>query len=270
LEMLKKLELSAGDFEKIATHCRNSGIVFLSTPYSAEDTDLLDALGVGAFKIASGQIVEPGFLRHVAGKSKPLIVSTGMATLAEVEIAVRWLRDAGNENLVLLQCTTNYPSSLEDANLRAMMTMRDSLEVLVGYSDHTIGATAPTVAVALGAAVIEKHLTLDKNLPGPDQSCSADPEEFRNLVQMIREAETVLGSSLKAPSATESRNALGMRRSIVAVTKISIGSRISEAMITCKRPGDGISPTHWDIVVGSVAQRDILPDECLSWGDFRK
>jgi N-acetylneuraminate synthase/N,N'-diacetyllegionaminate synthase len=183
-----------------------------------------------------------------------------MATLAEVEEAVGIIRDAGNNQVILLQCTTNYPSRPQDANLRAMQTMQATLDTLVGYSDHTKTETACVAAVALGACVIEKHFTLDKTMRGPDQSSSADPDEFLRLVELIRETEMVLGSGVKAPVEVERRNAVSMRRSLVSKAPIPAGTVISEEMLCYKRPGNGIPPTMLNDVVGCVTTRDIPPD----------
>lgn len=265
IEMLRKLELPPEVYPDLMALCQSEGIFFLSTPYSIEDVEFLDRLGVFAFKVASGQAVEPYFLEHVAKKGKPILLSTGMCTLAEVDQAVRVIRDTGNEQIVLLQCTTNYPSSVADSNLRAMVTMGNALDVLVGYSDHTESLTAATVSVALGACVVERHFTLDKSLPGPDHSSSSDPEEFLELVKQIREAEVSLGSSLKWPSDVERKNALGMRRSIVARCKIRAGQVISEEMLTFKRPATGLTPALLPDLVGRVATYDIGADQALSW-----
>lgn len=270
IEMLAKLELSGADYIDIMELCDKEEILFLSTAYNIEDADFLDKLNVPSFKIASGQIIELLFLQHVARKGKPIILSTGMATLAEVDEAVRAIRGAGNNDIVLLQCTTNYPSRVEDANLRVIPTLRDSFDVKVGYSDHTQSSTACIAAVALGAQVIEKHFTLDKSLPGPDHSSSADPEEFAGLVRLIRETEAVLGSSLKEPTEIEKQNAVGMRRSIVAKEFIPAGSRITEEMITFKRPATGINPSLISEVIGSKAKYDIAPDTMISWNDIEK
>jgi N,N'-diacetyllegionaminate synthase len=264
-EMLRKLELSSEAYRDLIALCKEEDIVFLSTPYNIEDVDFLDELGVLAFKTASIHIAESYFLQYVARKGKPMIVSTGMAMLAEVDEAVRAIRETGNERFVMLQCTTNYPSRLEDANLRAMQTMRDAFDVLVGYSDHTQGDTACLVAVALGACVIEKHFTLDRSLPGPDQSSSADPAEFEQLATNIRQAEMVLGSSKKEPCEIERVNAGGMRRSIVARHRIPAGQIITQEMLTFKRPASGLRPALFSNIVGRVAVRDIEANQMLSW-----
>lgn len=264
IAMLRKLELPEAAYPPLLEECGRSGILFLSTPYSVEDVDLLDRLGVAAFKVASGQIIEPAFLRHVAAKGKPVFLSTGMATLAEVDEAVRTIRETGNDQLVLLQCTTNYPSRPKDANILAMRTMQAAFGVPVGYSDHTQSPVACIAAVALGACVIEKHFTLDRSLPGPDQSSSADPEEFCRLVAAIRETEAVLGTGVKQPVEAERRNSSAMRRSLVSAVPIPSGTVITREMLTCKRPGTGIPPKRLDEVVGRVAARDIPRDALLA------
>lgn len=268
IEMLRKLELDANAYYDLVRLAQEEGIALMSTPYNEEDVDFLDELGVVAFKMASIHLFEPSFLRYTARKGKPLILSTGMATLADVDIAVRAIRETGNEQFVILQCTTNYPSRLEDANIRAMCTMRDALGALVGYSDHTQTHTACLTAVALGAVVIEKHFTLDKTMPGPDHSSSADPSEFSELVQLIREVERVLGSPIKAPTDLEKKNALGMRRSIVARRAIEQGEVITEAMLTFKRPASGLRPSLLNDIVGRKARRHIAEGALLSWDDI--
>jgi N-acetylneuraminate synthase/N,N'-diacetyllegionaminate synthase len=239
-------------------------MIFLSTPYDVEDADLLDQFGVQAFKVASGQAVEPYFLKHLAKKERPIFLSTGMCTLAEVDEAVRAIRGEGNEQIVILQCTTNYPSRLADTNLRAMQTMGQALNVICGYSDHTRGDVAAIGAVALGAQVIEKHFTLDKDMAGPDHSSSANPAEFKQLVKRIREMELCLGSGIKQPSAIELKNSIGMRRSIVARRLIPAGVPLSWDNITLKRPGNGLSSRHIELIIGRTAQLDIAADTIIT------
>ncbi len=268
LEMLRKLELKPEFYYDLISLCEAEDIAFISTPYNIEDAGFLDELDVPAFKMASIHLVEPYFLQYVAGKGKPMIVSTGMATLAEVDEAVRAIRATGNEQFVLLQCTTNYPSQPADANLRAIPTMRHTFEALVGYSDHTQSNTACIVSVALGACMIEKHFTLDKSLSGPDQSSSADPAEFRQLVADIRESELVLGSAQKEPCDVERINAAGMRRSLVARCDIAAGEVISEQMLTFKRPASGLKPALFGEIVGRTAIQDITAGQILIWEMF--
>lgn len=268
VEMLKRLELNRDAYKELIALSREYDIMFLSTPYNIEDVDLLDELGVSAFKLASICIPEHYFLQYVARKGKPMIVSTGMATLAEVDDAVRAIRETGNDQLIVLQCTTNYPSRLEDANLKAMKTMQNAFDVLVGYSDHTQDDTACIASVALGAALIEKHFTMDKTLPGPDQSSSADPEEFSRMVKNIRNVEKVLGSARKEPCRIEKINAKGMRRSIVAKINIEAGDTIGNQSITFKRPATGICPVYLDKVIGKKAKWKINEDTIIHWADI--
>lgn len=263
LEMLKALELPEEAWPELIDLCRDLGIAFMSTPYNFADVDLLDGLGVPAFKLASIHLVELPFVRYVAARGRPVILSTGMATLAEARDAVAAAREEGNEQVVVLQCTTNYPASLEDANVRAMVTLGRELSVHVGFSDHCASDLASLAAVALGASVIEKHFTLDRTLPGPDHSSSLDPAGLRRLVESIRGVERALGSGVKSPAASEARNTSGMRRSIVAVRPIRAGERIRREALDFKRPATGLEPRRLDEVVGRLARRDIPPDTPL-------
>jgi len=264
-EMLRKLELPHETQAELAELCAREGIEFLSTPYNFEDVDFLDSLGVRAFKLASIHLVERPFLQYVARKGKTMIVSTGMGTLKDVQDAVGAIREVSDVPVILLQCTTNYPASPEDANLRAMATMREALRLPVGYSDHTQSETCCVAAVALGAVMIEKHFTLDPGLPGPDHSSAAGPEEFARLVGRIRETERALGNGRKEPSAAEAANAPAMRRSIVARRRIAAGEVITADALTLKRPGTGLPPRYWDDIVGRKAPREIAPDEPLNF-----
>jgi len=269
-EMLKKLELQTEDWQKIMAFCRELDIQFLSTPYNKEDADLLAELGVDAFKIASGQLVETPFLDYVARKGKPMIISSGMATLAEVYEGVQAIRNAGNHDIILLQCTTNYPSTLEDANVRTMVSMSESMNVLTGYSDHVPNNYACYAAVALGACLIEKHFTLDTAMEGPDHSSSLDPAAFTQLVKGIRNVEASLGSAVKSPTATEIANTQGMRRSLIALKAISAGTVIEEKDLGYKRPATGIPPSMLRDVVGKTVRKDIpadvpIPFDAIDW-----
>ncbi|MGH7831927.1 MAG: N-acetylneuraminate synthase [Candidatus Binatia bacterium] len=264
LEMLKKIELPEGCYPELMGLCEDLGIRFLSTPYNFADVDLLNRHGVSAFKIASGQIVETPLLEYVAKIGKPVIVSTGMATLAEIQEGLGAIRQAGNDQAVLLQCTTNYPSRIEDSNIRAMVALGAALEVLVGYSDHTQSDIPALAAVALGAVVIEKHFTLDRTLPGPDHSCSLEPQDLARFVRSIRSVEEALGSCDKAPTEAERRNMLGMRRSIVAVRDIPAGTSIALGDVEFKRPAVGLEPKRLRQVLGQKAKVDILADTPLT------
>tara|TARA_R110001583_G_scaffold82491_1_gene218776 strand:- start:13854 stop:14909 length:1056 start_codon:yes stop_codon:yes gene_type:complete len=259
-DMLKKLELTYDDYIKIIEECNKQQITFLSTPYNEEDSNFLNDLGVSAFKIASGQIVELAFLKHVAKLGKPMILSSGMATLAEVYEAVMTIREAGNEQIAILQCTTNYPSKNEDANIRAMISMGKSLDLLYGYSDHIEENHACYAAVALGAKIIEKHFTLDRNLPGPDHKASLNVLEFKVLIDGIRKTEIALGSPIKKPSAKEIQNTKGMRRSIVLNSPIKKGEVITEDNMVFKRPATGIAPKRKKELIGKKAAMDICED----------
>jgi len=266
IDMLRRLELTAADFAALVEECRRAGIDFLSTPYSPEDVELLESIGAPAYKIASALLVEPMLLERVARTGKPVFLSTGMATMAEVEEAVSVLRRGGDPPLVLLQCTTDYPSDLAEVNLRAMTAMAARFGVPVGYSDHTTSVVACLGAVALGAAVVEKHFTLDRTLPGPDHATSVDPAGLAALVASIRDMETALGSPEKRPTPREQVNAVGMRRSLVAQMDIPAGTVIADRHLACKRPATGIPPREAARVVGRTARVAIAADELIEWG----
>jgi N,N'-diacetyllegionaminate synthase len=270
IAMLKALELTEAAYPALMAECAKLGIAFTSTPYNEEDVDFLMGLDVPALKLASIHAVEPSLLRYTAATGKPLILSTGMCTMDEVKRAVEIVHGAGNRNLVILQCTTNYPSPTADANLRAMVAMRDQLAVLVGYSDHTQSDTACIAAIALGACVIEKHLTLDKSMKGPDQPTSLEPHEMKRLMTAIREAESALGTGVKAPAANEVRNIKGMRRGIVARAAIAQGQTIAAADLILKRPLSEVPPSSWDAIIGVAAARPIAAGAALSWADITK
>jgi N,N'-diacetyllegionaminate synthase len=270
LEMLKKLELSFQSYLKLKELCKKLDIIFMSTPYNYEDVEFLERLNVDAYKLPSISIVEPTLLEYVANKKKPMIVSSGMANLAEVKEGVDTVISTGNDNLVILHCTTNYPTSLDDVNLKAMKALGDELNVLYGYSDHTQKDATCMSAVALGACVIEKHFTIDKNLPGPDQSSSYDPKEFKRFVKNIRDVERILGSSVKKPTEAELKNMQGMRRSVVANKTIFRESVIDETMLTLKRPGTGLKPNKLKKLIGKTAARDIKENEFVNEKDFSK
>lgn len=263
-EMLKKLELDRDAFKTIKDYCDKKGIRFLSTPYNPEDADLLNSIGVDGFKIASGQLVETPFLEYVAKFGRQMIISTGMATMEEVREAVQAIRAAGNDDIIVLQCNTDYPSKISDTNIRAMLTMRDELKVRVGYSDHVPNNYACYAAVALGAEVIEKHFTLDNHLPGPDHSSSLEPEAFRELIDGVRNIEQCLGSGVKVPSEAEKRNTFGMRRSLVARTDLKKGTVLTAADLGFKRPANGLSPKFLPKVIGRALLQDIKKDEALT------
>ncbi len=268
LDMLRALELDETAYPALIKACDEAGIEFMSTPYNIEDIDFLMRHDVPALKLASIHAAEPSFLKYAAQTKKPLIISTGMCTMVEVKRAVEIVRGAGNENFVILQCTTNYPSPAADANLRAMVTMRDQLDVLVGYSDHTQTDTSCIAAVALGACVVEKHLTLDKTMPGPDHSSSLEVPEMKAYVAKIRETEATLGKATKAPSDIEARNIYGMRRGIAMKRNVAKGAKLTAADLTLMRPIATVPAAAWDMVVGAYATKDLKAGEHLKADDF--
>ena len=267
-EMLRRLELSYEQHLEIVDYTNQTGILFLSTPFDFESVDLLEKLGVSAYKISSGDLTNLPFLEYIAGKNKPMILSTGMASLGEVEEAVATIQNTGNQQIVLLHCTTNYPTDYEDVNLKAMLTLKDAFRLPVGYSDHTLGMEVPIAAVALGACVIEKHITLDRNLPGPDHRASMEPQELKLLVQKVRNTEAALGTGMKKPTPSE-KDALSVaRKSIVAAVDITSGTVITERMLTFKRPGTGLPPKFYPYLIGRKARSDIPQDKLLEFTDF--
>jgi N-acetylneuraminate synthase len=264
LEMLRGLELSEDAHWELKQHCHRAGLMFLSTPFDSAAADLLEQLDVPAFKISSGDVTNLPLLEHVAGKGRPIILSTGMSNIEEVADAVKAIRNAGCEQLVLLHCVSNYPASVSDVNLRAMQTMAEAFRVPVGYSDHTTGIDISIAAVALGACVIEKHFTLDRNLPGPDHRASLEPDELRALIQGVRRVEAALGDGQKVPADSELDTARVARRSLVAAENIYAGTRILREMIAAKRPGTGLSPTKLSVIVGRTALVDIVAGSMLT------
>ncbi len=266
--MLRRLELSREAHEVLKRDCDARKIVFLSTPFDEDSVAFLDTLGVPAFKVASGELTNLPLLRRVAATGKPLILSTGMAYLAEVDEAVRALHAAGNEQLVLLHCVSDYPADPGDANLRAMATMAVAFGVPIGYSDHTLGLETALAAVALGARVIEKHFTLDPTLPGPDHRASLDPGELRRLVEGIRIVERALGDGRKAPAPREMEHRHGVRRSLAARVALAAGTVLTEELLEPLRPATGIPPALLPAVIGRVMRRAVGPGELLSWEDL--
>ena len=262
-EMLKKLELTDAMHHELFEYCQKSSVQFLSTGFDIESVDFLLSLGQKLIKVPSGEITNLPYLRHIGSRQLPVILSTGMSTMGEVGDALAVLTAAGltKEIITVLHCTTEYPTPMEKVNLRAMQSIQDTFGVAVGYSDHTIGIGVSVAAVALGATVIEKHFTLDKNLSGPDHKASLNPEELHALVIGIRNLETALGSSTKSPTAGELSNRSAARKSIVASRTIQVGDVFSENNVTTKRPGTGLSPMNWDRLIGSQATRKYLPDE---------
>ena len=264
-DMLLRLELTSEMHQQLIAHCAVQNIGFFSTGFDRESVDLLVSLGQNRFKIPSGEITNLPYLRHIGGFGKPLIMSTGMATLGEIEAAIDVLEQAGTprSNITVLHCTTEYPTPMVDVNLRAMQSIHHAFGVEVGYSDHTLGIEVAVAAVALGASVIEKHFTLDRNLPGPDHKASLEPLELKAMVSAIRNIELALGDGIKRLSASEAKNKPIARKSLVAIQSIKAGELFTEQNITAKRPGSGISPMHWDEVVGKKALRDFGIDALI-------
>ena len=266
LDMIRKLLLPMEAFHDIAVYCREKGILFFSTAFDLVSLDYLERLGQLYHKIPSGEITNLPYLRQIGSYGKPVILSTGMATLGEIEAAIDAVEAAGTSRsrMTVLHCNTEYPTPVGDVNLRAMQTIKDAFGVEVGYSDHTDGIEIAVAAVALGARMIEKHLTLDRTLPGPDHKASLEPAAFKAMVSAIRNVESALGSAVKHPSNSETKNRPIARRSLVALTKIKAGETFSAQNMIAKRPGNGISPMRWDEVIGRVAPRDFEPDELIS------
>ena len=264
-DMLKKLEMSDEMHTALKQYCSGLGIEFLSSGFDISNLDFLVSLGINRIKIPSGEITNLRYLRHVGGLGKPVLLSTGMSTLGEVETALEVLVNSGTSksNIVVLHCNTEYPTPMSDVNLMAMSTIRKAFDVSVGYSDHTKGSEVAIAAVALGACVIEKHITLDHNLEGPDHSASANPKEFSFLVRSIRSVEQALGSNIKTPSQSELRNRVLVRKSLVAACPIMAGEQFTYENVTAKRPGHGISPMDLDKVVGRISTKDYKSDEMI-------
>lgn len=261
-EMLKKLELNYTQFEEIQQYCKKIGIDFLSTPDEEESLDfLMNTLHMPLVKIGSGEVTNIPYLRTIASYQKPIILSTGMSTLAQVAVAYDTLRNAGALSVSLLHCTTNYPCPYDEVNLRAMQTLKDAFKCQVGYSDHTMGTEIPVAAVAMGAEIIEKHFTLDRNMEGPDHKASLEPQELKLMVQQIRHIETALGDGIKRPNKSEAENAKVVQKSILAKKPIIKGEYLTEDKLTVKRTGEGLSASLWDSVIGAPAVKDFDIDE---------
>ena len=256
-ELLKTQEMSREMHVELIEYCNDKGIIFLSTPYDEESADMLEDLDVPAFKIASTDTNNIPFLRFIARKGCPMIISTAMATMKEVEDAVAAIRDESLEDITVLQCVGNYPARLSDSNLRVMQTFHKKLKCIVGYSDHTPDLVNPVAATAMGAKIYEKHFTIDKTLPGPDHRMSLDPEELKQTVKAIRDTELALGSSVKQVLEGEKENRVKLRKSIVANTDINKDDIIHKEMISIKRPGSGIPPADMDTIIGKKATNDI-------------
>lgn len=264
-DMIKKLELDVKTHKELISYCQEKNIMFLSTPFDHDSIDMLGILGLGIFKIPSGEITNLPYLRHIGSLDKNVILSTGMSRLDEVKDALNILINSGTkkENITILHANTMYPTPMEDVNLNAMLTIHKELGVDVGYSDHTLGIEVDIAAVAMGASIIEKHFTLDNTMNGPDHKASLEPEELKAMVLAIRNIEKALGSHEKKLTPSESVNIDIVRKSIVAIKDIRKGNVFTEENIAIKRPGNGISPMKWDKILGSVSSRDYNADELI-------
>lgn len=267
LEMIKRLELPFESFKEIQGYCKSKNIIFISTPDGIESLNYLINLDVPFIKIGSTEVTNYEFLKQVGNTGKPIILSTGMSTLGEVEKAIDSIYETGNTNLQLMHCTTDYPTKAEDVNLKAIVTMRDAFKIPVGFSDHTVSNEAAIAAVALGAECIEKHITLDKEMEGPDHKASMTPMEFGEYVKCIRNTKILLGNGIKKPTDSELIMMKNVRRSIVMKENIEAGSILEKKMLTYKRPGYGISPELSDILVGRKVKRSLKRDEIIEWSD---
>jgi N,N'-diacetyllegionaminate synthase len=266
-QMLKRLELTPADHYVLKAHCKKNKIGFMSTGFEIESINFLVSLGQKIIKIPSGEVTNLPYLRHIGSLKKEIIISTGMSTLGEVESAIEVLINAGmeKEKMTILHCTTDYPAKMCDVNLRAMEVMQKAFGIKVGYSDHTVGIEIPIAAVALGAVAIEKHFTLDCAMPGPDHKASIEPFELHQMVSAIRNIEIALGNGIKISCPSEEKNKVFGRKSIVAKCLIKKGELLSEANLTTKRPGDGLSPMYWDKVIGRAADRDYQSNDFIKF-----
>ena len=265
LEMTKKIHLPMEDFIEIQKYCLKKKIVFATTAFGLVSLEFIRMLNLDFYKIPSGEITNLPYLRKIGGFNKQMMLSTGMSTLIEIENAIQVLEASGSSRnkITILHCTTEYPAPMKDVNLLAMKAIQEQLKVRIGYSDHTLGIEIPIAAVALGATVIEKHFTMDRNLPGPDHKASVEPGELKAMVEAIRNIEVALGDGIKRPMPSEIDNLAIARKSIVTSQPISAGQVFTEDNLTTKRPGTGVSPMEWDRIIGTKAHRDFFVDELI-------
>lgn len=266
-EMLKALELSESDHQAIVDRCRQREIVFMSTPFDEDSATFLNSLDMQVFKIPSGEVTNLPFLRHIAGLGKPIILSTGMCTLGEVEEAIATIERAGNRQIAILHCVSNYPAAPAEANLRAMATMKAAFGYPVGYSDHTLGIVIGVASAAMGACVLEKHFTLDRTMAGPDHAASAEPAELRQLMQNLRTVESALGDGRKRPAASEGDTAQVARKSLVAAVDMPAGTELTEHLIAIRRPGTGLAPAMKQYLISRRLIHDIAAGDLLRLED---
>lgn len=267
LEMIKKLELPFDDFEKIQNYCNEKNITFVSTPDGIESLNYLIYLDVPFIKVGSTEVTNFKFLKEIGKKNKPIILSTGMSTLGEIEKALEVIYSTGNKNVKLMHCTSDYPTAVEDVNLRAMITMKNAFKIPVGLSDHTLGFEAAVASTTLGSKFVEKHITLDRNMKGPDHKASMPPQEFKEYVEHIRNTEKLLGNGIKRPTEKEKNIMNQARRSILAVKDLPKGTILKSEMLTYKRPGYGIKPELAYILIGRELKRNLSKDEVIQWKD---
>lgn len=267
--MLKKLELSMGKHIILKDYCEKRGIMFISTPFDFESVDLLEKIDIPLYKVSSGDLTNIPLLKYISKLNKPMIISTGMANLGEVEEVVEAVKESGNSKIILLHCTSNYPTDYEDVNLNAMITLKNAFKLPIGYSDHTKGIEVSMAAVAMGAEVIEKHFTLDKSMEGPDHKASLNPIELKEMISSIRNIERALGDGTKKCNKSEESTRKVARKSIVAKNDIRRGQTVSYDNITFKRPGDGLSPAFVDEIVGKKAVNDISSDEFITFNNVK-
>lgn len=267
-DMLKKLELSFQEFNELKIYCDELGIDFLSTPFDEKSVDLLEKINVGQYKLSSGDLTNKPLLEYIAKKNKRILLSTGMADLNEVIEAVNWIREAGNEDIVLFHCTSNYPAPFESVNMNAMLTLKEELCLPVGYSDHTSGIEVSLMAVSMGATIIEKHFTLDKEMEGPDHKASITPKEMKNMVSCIRNIEKAFGSYEKKPSEHELQTQKVARKSLVYANDLKKGDVIKRENLICKRPGTGIQPKYLEQFIGQKTNKDCRKNTLVSDTDF--
>ena len=262
-DMLKKLELTHKDFLQLKAYCDEKEIVFLSTPFDLDSIAFLGEISMPFWKIPSGEVTNYPYLKAIGETGKPVVMSTGMCTLDEIRASIEVLRQFGADDITLLHCNTEYPTPFSDVNLRAMLTLKETFDVAVGYSDHTTGIEIPIAAAALGATVIEKHFTLDRKMDGPDHKASLEPEELRTLVRSVRHVEAALGTGVKTPTESEKKNLPIARKSIVASKAIRKGEVFTENNLTTKRPGTGISPMRWPDIIGRISSRDYDEEDLI-------
>lgn len=263
--MLKRIELDESEHKELVSYCNNKSIIFMSSPFDQESIELLSTIGLQIFKIPSGEITNLPYLRFIGKLNRKIIISTGMSDLNEIRDALDILTESGTkkDNITVLHANTEYPTPMEDVNLKAMVKIGNTFDIKYGYSDHTLGIEVVIAAVAMGASCIEKHFTLDKRMEGPDHKASLEPDELKEMVKVIRNTEVALGNSIKKPSNSELQNIEIVRKSIVASTNIAKGDKFTEKNITTKRPGKGISPMRWDEVIGTDAAKDYTKDELI-------